>query len=130
MAVGVGRMTLPSVTMSGSGTVGSAFASTAAAFDAPERQAAVLALEPVYRELTDPILHVIVAGVEPAGPHLGNPDFTEEMLRELGRAEQDRRTTERLKEEANSARRWSLGEKLLLLVIGTVIGALLGKFGL
>ena len=88
MAVGVGRSILQPLKQLGSGTVGAAFASTAAAFQAPERQAAVLALEPLYSALPDAVLHTIVAGAEQAGPHLGNPDFSEKMLRELGRFEQ------------------------------------------
>ncbi len=121
MAVGVGRMTLPSLTMSGSGTVGSAFASTAAAFDAPERQAAVLALEPLYSKLPDPILHTIVEGVEPAGPHLGNPDFPEDMLKELARFVRDNRKEALARQETRRTRTWSFVEKAVLLVIGGIV---------
>ena len=130
MAVGVGRLELGSVTISGSGKIGAAFASTAAAFDAPERQAALLALETLYSKLPDPILHTIVEGVEPAGPHLGNPDFPEDMLRELARFEQGSRETEHLKQEAKNARRWSLGEKVVILIVGLVAGALFTLVGL
>ena len=109
-------------------TVGSAFASTALAYPAPERQAAVLALAPKFQALPDPVLHTIVAGAEPAGPHLGTPDFPEEMLRELGRFEQGEREAQRVREEAEDAkreatreRRWSFAEKAALLIIGGIV---------
>ena len=101
--------------------VGSAFASTALAYPAPERQAAVLALAPKYQAMPDPVLHTIVAGVEPAGPHLGNPDFPEEMLRALGRFEQGEREAESARQEAARLRRRSFGEKVLLLILGGIV---------
>ena len=121
MAMGVGRQTLPSLRQSASGTIGSAFASAAAAFEAPERQAAVLALEPLYSELPDPILHTIAEGVEPAGPHLGNPDLPEEMLKELGRFVRDNRKDAVARQEARTTRTWSFVEKAVLLVIGGIV---------
>ncbi len=101
--------------------VGSAYASTALAFRAPARQAAVLALAPKFQAIPDAVLHTIVAGAEPAAPHVGNPDFPEEMLRELSRFEQDQREAERLRQDARQSRKWSLVEKIALLIIGGVV---------
>lgn len=101
--------------------VGSAFASTAAAFEAPDRQEAVLALAPLYRDLSDAVLHTIVEGVEPAGPYLNNPDFPEEMLRALGKFEQDERKAFRERQETQRTRKRSFIDKVVLLVIGGVV---------
>lgn len=125
MAVGTGRFTLPSITMKASGKVGSAFASTAAAFEAPDRQEAVLALAPMYRELSDAILHTIVEGVEPAGPHLNNPEFPEEMLRALGKFEQDERKAFRERRETQRTKTRAFIERLVLLSIGTFLGVVI-----
>jgi hypothetical protein len=102
--------------------VGSAYASAASALPSPDRKAAVLALEPKFQALPHPILHLIVEGAERAGPHVGNPDFAEEMLQAFARYEQGEREKERLRGEAERARRASLVEKIVLLVVGGIIG--------
>jgi hypothetical protein len=95
-------------------SAGSAYAAAAAAdrmnagvFD---RQTAVLALEPKFQALSGAIIHLIVAGVERAGPHVGNPDFPENMLQAFAQYEQEKREAKRL-------RRWNLG---LAVLTGTI----------
>ncbi len=137
MATGIGRQTLQPIRQSGSGTVGSAYieasvgfaagsasaSATATAVSVVDRQAAIHALEPKIQALSATILNAIAAGAEPAGPHLENPDFPEELFRTLARDEQGQRENARLKQEATSARRWSLAEKALLVLLASAIGA-------
>ena len=86
-----------------------------------KRETAVLALEPKFQALSDAILHLIVAGVEKVGPHVGNPDFPEDMLQAFARFEQDQRETKRLRENARQERRWSFIEKIALLIVGGIV---------
>jgi len=93
----------------------SAYASTAAAFSAPEQQAAVLALEPKLEALPDMVLVAIGHGEEPAGPHLGNPNLPEGTLKPLAANELTRR------KGARENRRWIIGTCVvtpLLLLLG------------
>jgi hypothetical protein len=107
-------------------TVGSAYAAAASVVPAPDRRAALLALEPTFQALPNPILHLIVEGAERAGPHVGNPDFPEETLQAFARYEQDQREKERLRKEAERAQRASWMKDFGLLVVGGIIGWLLG----
>ncbi len=113
-----------------------AFASAAAAFAAPDRQAAVLALDPLFKKLPDPILRTIVDRVEPPGPHLRNPDFNDNFLVSLARGEKENRETaeaeekerqaaEQAREDAQKARRWSFWEKVFFAVVGPLAGGLI-----
>ncbi len=93
----------------------SAYASTAAAFSAPEQQAAVLALEPKLEALPDMVLVAIGHGEEPAGPHLGNPNLPEGTLKPLAANELTRR------KGARETRRWIIGTCIggpLLVILG------------
>lgn len=103
--------------------VGSAYASAAAAYvGQPDRQAAILALEPQYQALSDAVLHVIVEGVEPAGPHVGDPGLPEEMLNALGRFEQGERQKTRDTKETRKTRLWSFIDKAILVFFGAIVG--------
>ena len=75
-----------------------------------KRERAVLALEPKFQALSDPILHLVVAGVERVGPHVGNPDFPTDMLQAFARYEQEKR-------EYKRSRRWNLGLAILAGII-------------
>lgn len=86
-----------------------------------KRETAVLALEPKFQTLSDAILHLIVEGVEPARPHVGDPDFSEDMLQAFARYEQEQREAKRLRESAKQDRRVSFIEKIALLVIGGLV---------
>jgi hypothetical protein len=86
-----------------------------------KREAAVLELEPRFQALSNAILHLIVEGVEPARPHVGNPDFSEDMLQAFARYEQEQREAKRLRESAKQDRRVSFIEKIALLVIGGIV---------
>ena len=77
-----------------------------------KRATAVLALEPKFQALSDAILHLIVEGVEPARPHVGNPDFSEDMLQAFARYEQEQREAKRLRESAKQDRRVAFIEKV------------------
>jgi len=102
-------------------TVGSAYAAAASLLPAPDRKAALLALQPTFQALPNPILHLIVEGAERAGPYVGNPDFPEETLQAVARYEQGEREKERLREEAKRAQRASWMKDLGLLVVGGII---------
>jgi hypothetical protein len=59
-------------------------------------ESAGLELEPRFQALSNAILHLVVEGVEPASPHVGNPDFSEDMLKAFARYEQEQREAKRL----------------------------------
>jgi hypothetical protein len=103
---------------------------SATAVSVVDRQTAILALEPKVQALHAAILHAIVAGTEPAGPHLGNPDFSEDLLKEFARYEQGEREAKSVRQEAARIRRWSLTEKILVVVVSGAVGALIAWAGL
>ena len=86
-----------------------------------KRETAVLELEPRFQALPSAILHLIVEGVEPARPHVGNPDFSEDMLKAFARYEQEQREAKRLRASAKQDRRVSFIEKTVLLIIGGIV---------
>jgi hypothetical protein len=104
--------------------VGSAYAAAAAAFPDRERKELAAAQPPKFQKLDDPILHIIAAGVEPAGPYVGNPNLPEEVLQVFAQYEQREREKKRERDAAERARRASLVEKIVLLLIGAIIGGI------
>jgi hypothetical protein len=86
-----------------------------------KRETAVLEMEPRFQALSNAILHLIVEGVEPARPHVGNPDFSEDMLKAFARYEQEQREAKRLRASAKQDRRVSFIEKAALLIIGGIV---------
>ena len=105
--------------------------------DKPETAAKtqkILALEEPFSKLKDPVLHVIADGKTPAGPELGNPDLSEDLLRSLAQLVKADREKWEAREEAWRARgqsqQWSLFQQIvagvvLLIVCG--VGVLIGR---
>jgi hypothetical protein len=62
-----------------------------------------------------------VGTIRPPGDHYVTEPI-EDMLRAQAQTEPERRTTNRLKEEAKSGLRWSFFEKAALFVFGAIVG--------
>ena len=111
-------------------SVQSVYASTAAAFPTVDEQTAVLSLEGKLVNLAPPVLYALAHDTEAVGPRIGVSNVPEPTLKALAAYEWERRETEKAKQEAKSARAWSLGEKILLVIVAAAVGALLTWAGL
>ena len=101
----------------------SPYSLAASSTDSQVLKDAIMALEPVFTELPDAVLHVAAHDEsQPVGPLVGNPDVPEETLRHLAKFELKDRQNQR--DAAASERRWRL-ERVVLPTVGLVGGYIL-----
>lgn len=108
----------------------SAYEATARSVTGTELQDAIRALEGTFSQLEDSVVYAYAFDDEPVGPRIGETTVPESTSKALAGYEWERREKEKAVRETINARAWSLGEKVLLVVVAAAVGALLTWAGI